>query len=62
MSTVYKVEIINIETRRVESTHDNVEWTWIRDVIESLAPTEAISIVPKLKRKYLGPKQLKEES
>lgn len=48
MATVHKVEIINIETRRVEMTLDNVEWDYIRDVIETLSPTEAISITPKL--------------
>jgi hypothetical protein len=48
MTTVYLVEIINIETRKVESRHDNVDWEWIRDVINNLHPTEAVSINPKL--------------
>lgn len=48
MAAVHKVEIVNIKTRTVEVTLDRVEWDRIRDIIETLAPTEAVTITPRL--------------
>lgn len=53
MATIHKVEIINTKTYRVEMTLDNVEWDYVRDVIQSLHSTETIRITPKTHKEIL---------